>query len=231
MLRVSKTDGWPPRAHDAGVGRQDLRSSGGCVVIRSGGCLPGGSPPVPAGLPRSESPGQAAATQDCRRSGAGPPGGSGPSSGGQTLRLHLVMIPPGTRGMPHLHPGHETVGYVVSGEAEVWHGAGLVRRSVVRAGDFIYIPPGTPHLAVNRGDVISIAVVACPPRESTACESTACESTACESTACESTAHEGTVREGTAREDSGRGDQVGSVTVELPRHLAGLLSYPVGYGG
>ena len=69
------------------------------------------------------------------------------------------MIPPGTRGLPHLH-GHETAGYVVSGEAEVWHGTGLIRRSVVRAGDFIYIPPGTPHLAVNRGDVTSIAVVA-----------------------------------------------------------------------
>jgi uncharacterized RmlC-like cupin family protein len=98
------------------------------------------------------------------------------------------MIPPGTRGLPHLHPGHETAGYMVSGEAELWHGAGFVQRSVVRAGDFIYIPLGTPHLAVNRGDVISIAVVACPSRE-------------------------------------------GSVTVELPRHLAGLLSYPVGYGG
>ena len=33
-------------------------------------------------------------------------------------------------------------------------------RSVVRAGDFVYIPPGTPHLAVNRGDVTAIAVVA-----------------------------------------------------------------------
>jgi uncharacterized RmlC-like cupin family protein len=100
------------------------------------------------------------------------------------------MIPPGTRGLPHLHPGHETAGYVVSGEAEVWHGAGFIQRSVVRAGDFIYIPAGTPHLAVNRGDVTSIAVVAGPSRES----------------AC-------------------------SAAVELPRHLAGLLSYPVGYGG
>ena len=49
MLRVSKSDGWLPRAHDARPARQDLRSSGGCVIIRSGGCLPGGYPPVPAG--------------------------------------------------------------------------------------------------------------------------------------------------------------------------------------
>jgi uncharacterized RmlC-like cupin family protein len=124
------------------------------------------------------------------------------------------MIPPGTRGLPHRH-GHEAAGYVVSGVAEFWHGPGLVQRSVVRAGDFIYIPPGTPHLAVNRGDVTSIAVVARPCREDT------------------------------SRRDSGRhvsdqhdsDEQVsgqeedGSVAVELPRHLAGLLCYPVGYGG
>jgi uncharacterized RmlC-like cupin family protein len=190
MLRVSKAGGRLPRAQDARPGRQDLRSSGDGVVIRSGGCLPGGYPPVPAGLPGDAAPGRAAAAKDCRRSGGDPPDGSGPSSGGQTLRLHLVLIPPGTRGLPHLHPGHETVGYVVSGKAEVWHGAGLIRRSVVRAGDVIYIPPGTPHLAVNRGDVTSIAVVACPSQKG-----------------------------------------AGSVAVELPRHLAGLLSYPVGYGG
>ena len=70
------------------------------------------------------------------------------------------MIPPGTRGMPHFHDGHETAIYTVSGQTEVWHGHGLVKRTVVRAGDFMYIPPGTPHLPVNRGDVTAIAVVA-----------------------------------------------------------------------
>jgi uncharacterized RmlC-like cupin family protein len=74
--------------------------------------------------------------------------------------LHLVMIPPGMRGAPHVHPGQETALFMVSGEAEVWHGEDLARRSTVRAGDFLYLPPGTPHLAVNRADVISIAVVA-----------------------------------------------------------------------
>ena len=69
------------------------------------------------------------------------------------------MIPPGTRGLPHFHADVETAIYVVSGEADVWHGPGLGKRSAVRAGDFIYVPPGTPHLAVNRGDVTSIAVV------------------------------------------------------------------------
>ena len=127
--------------------------------------------------------------EDCRRSvGEQQPGGSGPSSGKPALRLHLAMIPPGTRGMPHYHADRETAVYVVSGEADVWHGPGLVQRSAVRAGDFIYIPPGTPHLAVNRSDVTSIAVVAL----------------------------------------THPADQPGAIVIELPRHLAGLSSYPVG---
>jgi uncharacterized RmlC-like cupin family protein len=115
------------------------------------------------------------------------------------------MIPPGTRGMPHLH-GHETVGYVVSGVAEVWHGTGLIRRLVVRAGDVICIPPGTPHLAVNRGDVTSIAVVARASQQASG-------------------------QEASGQDSNDQVDQAGSVAVELPRHLAALLSYPVGYGG
>ena len=216
MLRVSRADGWLPRAHDAGPGRQDLRSSGNCVIIRSGGCLPGEYPPVPAGArPGAQAPGRAADTQDCRRSGGEQPGGSGPPSGGPALRLHLVMIPPGTRGLPHLH-GHETAGYVVSGVAEVWHGAGLVRRSLVRAGDFIYIPPGTPHLAVNRGDVTSIAVMARPPREDTNQQVSG---------------QPASDEQASDEQASGQEDKDGSVAVELPRHLASLLCYPVGYGG
>jgi uncharacterized RmlC-like cupin family protein len=115
------------------------------------------------------------------------------------------MIPPGTRGLPHRH-GRETAGYVVSGEAEVWHGTGLIRRSVVRAGDFIYIPPGTPHLAVNRGDVTSIAVVARADQEAGGSQAS-------------------------DQDADDQEDQGDSVSVDLPRHLAGLLIYPVGYGG
>lgn len=80
----------------------------------------------------------------------------------RTGLVRLIMMPPGTRSMPHFHADHETAVYIVSGETEVWHGEGLVERSTVRAGDFLYIPPGAPHLAVNRGDVTSIAVAARP---------------------------------------------------------------------
>ena len=42
---------------------------------------------------------------------------------------------PLTRGTPHLHEGHETAIYIADGEVEVWHGPGLAKRSVLRAGD------------------------------------------------------------------------------------------------
>jgi uncharacterized RmlC-like cupin family protein len=62
--------------------------------------------------------------------------------------------------MPQLHTCSETAVYAVSGEAEFWHGPDLVNRTVIRAGDFMYIPPGTAHVAVNRGEVTAIAVIA-----------------------------------------------------------------------
>lgn len=121
------------------------------------------------------------------RAAGAPIGANGVSAGARALGVNLVMIPPGSRGMPHYHEGRETALYLVSGETEVWYGADLAKRSTVRPGDFIYIPPGTPHLAVNRGDVTSIAVVA----------------------------------------ESDPADPADTTLIELPRHLAGLLSLPV----
>jgi len=122
------------------------------------------------------------------RSAGAPRAGAGAVSAGARARgVNLVMIPPGSRGMPHYHDGRETALYLVSGETEIWYGADLAKRSTVRPGDFIYIPPGTPHLAVNRGDVTSIAVVA----------------------------------------ESDPADDADTIVIELPRHLAGLLSLPV----
>jgi uncharacterized RmlC-like cupin family protein len=146
MLRVSMLDGWLNRPRGTDPARPDVRTQSARVQdprIQNHGVIIRGH------------------GEDCRRSvGDQLPGVSGPSSGAHALRLHLVMLPPGTRGTPHFHAGCGSAIYVLSGEADVWHGPGLVNRSAVRAGDFIYIPPGLPHLAVNRGDVTSIAVVA-----------------------------------------------------------------------
>ncbi len=159
MLRVNKVEEWLHRAPT----RPNLSTHGDCVVIRS------------------------ADSYDGKQGVSLSSGISSQTAGAQALCLHVIMIPPGTRGMPHFHDGHESAIYTVSGETEVWHGAGLVKRTVVRAGDFMYIPPGTPHLPVNRSDVMTIAVV--------------------------------------ARTDPQEQESV--VVMELPRHLADLLSLPV----
>ncbi len=69
--------------------------------------------------------------------------------GAQGICMHLLTIPPGGRARPHLHERHETAIYVLSGEAEMWYGEGLRERLVVRAGEFLYIPAGMPHLPAN----------------------------------------------------------------------------------
>jgi uncharacterized RmlC-like cupin family protein len=82
------------------------------------------------------------------------------SAGSEALCMHLLTIPPGTRGTPHVHDGHESAIYIADGEVEVWHGPGLAMRDVLRAGDFLYVPPGTPHLPVNRSASPLVAVIA-----------------------------------------------------------------------
>jgi uncharacterized RmlC-like cupin family protein len=87
-------------------------------------------------------------------------GVSSQSAGAQGNHHQVQAQPLGTRGVPHVHEGHESAIYTVSGETEVWHGEGLMQRTVVRAGDFMYVPPGIAHLPVNRSDVLTVAVVA-----------------------------------------------------------------------
>jgi uncharacterized RmlC-like cupin family protein len=77
-------------------------------------------------------------------------GVSAQSVGSRALCMHLLTIPPGGRAKAHLHANHETAIYLLSGEAEVLYGEGLRERLVQRAGEFLYIPAGVPHLPINR---------------------------------------------------------------------------------
>ena len=74
---------------------------------------------------------------------------SGRTAGARGLSMHLVVIPPGARAEPHLHRGHETAIYVLEGRVETRYGPGLARSVISEAGDFLYIPPGEPHEAIN----------------------------------------------------------------------------------
>jgi uncharacterized RmlC-like cupin family protein len=74
--------------------------------------------------------------------------------------MHLLTIPPGGRAKAHLHESHETAIYILNGEAEMWYGENLSEHMIVRAGEFLYIPAGVPHLPANLTDQPVTAVIA-----------------------------------------------------------------------
>lgn len=77
-------------------------------------------------------------------------GVSAESVGAKAIWLGMVTMPPGGRTKAHFHEGHETAFYVLSGECDLWSGEGLREHDVARAGDYLYIPAGVSHVAVNR---------------------------------------------------------------------------------
>ena len=74
---------------------------------------------------------------------------SGHSAGASGLSMHLVVIPPGARSQPHFHEGHETAIYVLQGRVQTLYGDGLAQSVISEPGDFLFIPPGVPHVAIN----------------------------------------------------------------------------------
>jgi uncharacterized RmlC-like cupin family protein len=83
------------------------------------------------------------------------------NTGARRLCMHLLRIPPGGRASAHLHAGHETAIYLISGTATVLHGVGLRHRDEMRAGDFLYIPANVPHLPMNQSTTeAAVAVLA-----------------------------------------------------------------------
>lgn len=74
---------------------------------------------------------------------------SGQTVGTTGLSMHLVLIPPGARAEPHVHVGYETGIYVLEGRVETRYGPNLEHSIVSEAGEFLFIPPGVPHEAIN----------------------------------------------------------------------------------
>jgi uncharacterized RmlC-like cupin family protein len=69
--------------------------------------------------------------------------------GARGLSMHIVVIPPGAKADPHSHRGYETGIYVLEGRVETRYGERLESSVVSEAGDFLFIPPGIPHEAIN----------------------------------------------------------------------------------
>ena len=77
---------------------------------------------------------------------------SGQTVGAAGLSMHLVVIPPGARSQPHVHLGYETGIYVLEGRVLTRWGEHLEHEVVSTAGDFLFVPGGVPHEAVNLSD-------------------------------------------------------------------------------
>ena len=74
---------------------------------------------------------------------------SGQTVNSTALSMHLVVIPPGARSEPHSHVGYETGIYVLEGKVLTRWGPKLEHEVVSLAGDFLFVPPGVPHEAIN----------------------------------------------------------------------------------
>lgn len=81
-------------------------------------------------------------------------------TGSQAICMHLLVIPPGGRAKAHLHEHHETAIYMLKGEVHTWYGENLSEHLIVRAGEFLYIPAGMPHLPANLSESEAVAVIA-----------------------------------------------------------------------
>jgi len=79
-------------------------------------------------------------------------GVSAENSGATGLCMHLGIIPPGAVAEPHMHEGHETAIYMISGHARFYYGATLDHEEAVGPGDFIYLGPSVPHQPYNESD-------------------------------------------------------------------------------
>jgi uncharacterized RmlC-like cupin family protein len=98
------------------------------------------------------------------------PGVSAETVGATSLFLGMVTLPGGQRTKAHVHARHESAHFMLSGEeVELWTGPRLERCQVARPGDYLFIPAGLPHVAVNRSSTPAVFVGA--RNEATAQES------------------------------------------------------------
>lgn len=74
---------------------------------------------------------------------------SGQTVNATGLSMHLVVIPPGAESQPHIHVGYETGIYVLEGRVLTRWGPALEHEVVTQAGEFLFVPPGVPHQAIN----------------------------------------------------------------------------------
>jgi len=74
------------------------------------------------------------------------------NSDASKIWLGKVMTPAGYASEAHHHGEAETAGYVLKGRAYVLFGEGYRERVDLEEGDFVFVPPNTPHIEGNASD-------------------------------------------------------------------------------
>lgn len=69
--------------------------------------------------------------------------------GATGMSMHVISLPPGATSQAHMHSGHESMLYMISGEVITYYGEQLTERIRLQAGDLFYIPAGCPHININ----------------------------------------------------------------------------------
>lgn len=87
--------------------------------------------------------------------------------GARGIHMQIVTIPPGGRALAHKHATHETAIHALVGESGVWHGHRLEHHTIVKPGDFFYIPADMPHLPYNpsRTETVTAVIARTDPNE------------------------------------------------------------------
>jgi uncharacterized RmlC-like cupin family protein len=81
-------------------------------------------------------------------------------AGSEGIFMGTARIPPGLRSSAHVHTNCESALYVLSGRGHFLTGRHLERALDVATGDFIYVPPGAPHVVVNDAEEDLVLLVA-----------------------------------------------------------------------
>ncbi|KAB0681232.1 cupin domain-containing protein [Aureimonas leprariae] len=79
--------------------------------------------------------------------------------GAKAIHLQTLTIPPGAIERAHKHADHETAIFIVGGTSRVWWGDELEHHEEARAGSFVYIAAGVPHMPYNPSETEPCTVV------------------------------------------------------------------------
>ena len=86
-------------------------------------------------------------------------GASAETVGAKHICMNVLPMPDGTRAKVHFHRGIETIAYLLEGECAVYYGENLEQRTIVTAGEQIYVPADVPHAPRNESGAPSTWLV------------------------------------------------------------------------